>query len=274
MYTEFAEPVKGINYTLWAIPYQKWCSYQVQLTENVSLGQPYLKLVSLFNNFWLHKGDYLNFQGKIVIVKETTFVTTNETILPVFNIHELFENDFTSTYALTLIASEASCSFDFQNTLAGTVNKTTGKFTRKAVTARELNIDFQGAFINGDFIAQYLSKRIQYYLELRNPVYLETRINTYMGIVEGVLSSTEDKIITLKGQFLANKNFREWELTGYLTNPRYCPTVPYSNFNPIIVLDSDTAKYCPLDLTGFFDLNYDIILEQDTAGYCPLVNLF
>jgi hypothetical protein len=273
-YTLIGTPVTGVQYTLWAKPFREVAQYQVRITENVPRNQGYIKIKSLYGNFTLSKGDYLNFQGRAVIIKQNILVTTDETIVPVFNVFELYAEDITATSALTLIASDASSSANTSYETASTTTKETGKWSRKAIIKRGLEIEFQGAMIASDRINQYLFKRQQYYLELRNPIYSDNRIGTYMGVVEGIFSTTDDKLITLKGQLLPNRNLKEWELAGFADNPRYCPSLPQFGNPLVIASEQDRTFYCPLNI-AIFDTGYTIILSEDMATYCPLdTNIF
>jgi hypothetical protein len=268
-YNLIGTPITGVQYTLWAKPFKEIAQYQIQVTEDVPLNQNYIKIKSLYGDFVLSKGDYLNFQGRAVITKQDVIVTTDETEIPVYNIFELYAGDTTSTFALTLIASDANSSTNIGYETASTTTKETGKWSLKAITKRDSDIEFQGAMIVSDRINQYLFKRQRYYLEFRNPIYFDNRIGTYMGVVEGVFSITDDKLITLKGQLLPNRRLREWELTGNDDNPRYCPALPQFGYSFIVAKEQDTVFYCPLDIV-IFETGYTIILSEDLASYCPL----
>lgn len=262
-------PATGVNYTLWLKPLTSNLLYHVEVTENVPLAQDYVKLKSIYGDFILEEGDYLNFQGRVVLVKKTTLITTSETILPIYNIYELYAGDFTSTFALSLVASDANSSVNntYENKSSNT--KETGLWSRKAVIKRESEIEFEGAFIKSDRLTQYLFKKKKYYFELRNPVYFADRIGTYMGYVEGVLTTPNEKLVTLKGQLVARSKFQEWALVGELNNPYYCNSYLFNHTSHVVSISIDTVLYCPLD-TSILDVDYDIIVSQDTANYCPL----
>ena len=244
-------PSTGVEYTLWLMPKNEFSTYAVNLTQNLLLGENIAK-VKANKGFLFSQGDYLNFKGKIIMARKTTYIDTVETDLPIYsNYIDIDMNSRTITNGLIPVVSDATSSQDVTNNVVSTFNRDTGIWGYKLITNRDSEISFSGAMISSDRILQYYDRRLQYYLEFRNLIYAQTRLGTYQGIVEGVLSTNNDRMITLEGKLLQNTRFRQWQVIGEDLNPTYCPLrIDYStNFYPKRI--KTYATYCPLDTSIF-----------------------
>ena len=246
----------GLNYMLWVHPYRSLLSKQVILTEPVTVNDTQAKIFTSNNSFLISKGDYLNFNGKILLVRENSLIKETETLLPISqSLFNIDADSFCITQSLIPVLSDSDSSFDMSSETLKTINENTGLWGNTVTIKRSLDLTFQGVLIASDRLAQIMNVRRQYYFEFRNPIYFNYRIGTYKGIAEGVISVLSEDMIQFKGELYANSKLDEWNVIETEANPRYCPSLGNYNINFNVVPIMDYVEYCPLDADSLYPIN-------------------